>query len=298
MTGFVTAGSGSEGVLNASAHSTLSHSGVAGVPAAEAFTSAAHDSVNHKGAPFSLLDASAHASIDHAAIIGAGIPVKQQIIQPKGWPHGYWWPRRTGPPWVVGDDYMSPTPGGSLPSLSTVADAYGQATRMVNSGGGNEELEVEAAQVLTSAVAQPRCVFKLGIDFTVGSAVLYAGFAISATTAGITGSTNAVWVQVNTAGTPGITSIERRVGGISKSSTPTGILNTTVAARYYSFDFQGTTALTVTIYDAAFASLFTTTFVGAGEVPQTGFKPVFNFDSASGGAAIVHFYGAGLSHGG
>ena len=48
-------------------HASLNHSGLPGVPAPEAFTSAAHALVDHTSAPFNLLDQGAHALINHLA---------------------------------------------------------------------------------------------------------------------------------------------------------------------------------------------------------------------------------------
>jgi len=53
--------------LLTSAHATLNHSGIPGVPAPESFTSASHDLVDHTAAPFNLLDVTAHESVNHLA---------------------------------------------------------------------------------------------------------------------------------------------------------------------------------------------------------------------------------------
>jgi len=54
-------------VLDAVTHSTLNHTGIPGIPAAEVFTSSAHSLVDHTGVPFLLLDETAHDAVDHTA---------------------------------------------------------------------------------------------------------------------------------------------------------------------------------------------------------------------------------------
>jgi hypothetical protein len=92
MTGFVTGGEGSEGVLNSTtheavdhtvgplslldsaAHALVSHIGLPGVPAAEAFTSGAHSATNHTGiSGVGDLSTAAHAVLNHVGIPGIGL---------------------------------------------------------------------------------------------------------------------------------------------------------------------------------------------------------------------------------
>lgn len=98
MTGFVTAGEGSENVvvpgthdaidhtgaplnlLDETAHDVLDHTGLTGVPAAEAFTSGVHSVTNHTGiAGVGDLSTAAHAILNHTGIpgVGTGIMVQQ-----------------------------------------------------------------------------------------------------------------------------------------------------------------------------------------------------------------------------
>ena len=53
--------------LTAVSHATLDHTGILGVPGAETFTAAVHDTVDHTSGPFNLLDAAGHQGIDHTA---------------------------------------------------------------------------------------------------------------------------------------------------------------------------------------------------------------------------------------
>lgn len=56
-----------DAALNTTTHAAINHTGLPGIPAAEAFTSAAHDGVDHTAGPFNLLDATNHNAIDHTA---------------------------------------------------------------------------------------------------------------------------------------------------------------------------------------------------------------------------------------
>lgn len=55
-------------VLNSVSHSTTNHTGILGVPAAEAFTASQHTLVDHTALPFLLLNDAAHDAIDHTAL--------------------------------------------------------------------------------------------------------------------------------------------------------------------------------------------------------------------------------------
>jgi len=46
-------------------HAGIDHTGVAGVPPPEAFTSSVHDTIDHTTAPFNILNEALHATIDH-----------------------------------------------------------------------------------------------------------------------------------------------------------------------------------------------------------------------------------------
>jgi hypothetical protein len=119
---------------------------------------------------------------------------------------------------------------------------------------------MESSAVLPNLL--PRVVFKVKrvttgafyLQFGVGTGTLSGTFFLQA---------NAIFVQQT-----GISAwtIERRVGSATKTSTPTGVPATT--AVYVLFNYTSTTSVTVTFYNATtFAELFTTTFVGAAEVP-------------------------------
>ncbi len=63
-------------------HNGIDHTGLTGVPAAEVFTSGAHDAVDHTGAPFNLLDAAGHSAINHTGLTGAGRLVQTVFATP------------------------------------------------------------------------------------------------------------------------------------------------------------------------------------------------------------------------
>lgn len=54
------------------AHALTSHAGLPGIPPAESFTAVAHQGVDHTAAPFNLLNMVAHALVDHTGIPGVG----------------------------------------------------------------------------------------------------------------------------------------------------------------------------------------------------------------------------------
>lgn len=51
--------------LTATTHAAINHTGIAGVPAPETFTSGTHQLVDHTAVPFQLLDSAGHEGIDH-----------------------------------------------------------------------------------------------------------------------------------------------------------------------------------------------------------------------------------------
>jgi hypothetical protein len=54
------------------AHAVTNHSGLPGIPPAEVFTAAAHNLVDHTASPHDLLDEVVHALVDHTGIPGVG----------------------------------------------------------------------------------------------------------------------------------------------------------------------------------------------------------------------------------
>ncbi len=72
MSGFAVSGEESDQVLVPSSHSTINHTGIPGVPAAETFTSGVHASTDHTGITgVNNFDSTLHALTDHSVIPGA-----------------------------------------------------------------------------------------------------------------------------------------------------------------------------------------------------------------------------------
>lgn len=53
-------------------HASTDHTGLPGVPAAEAFTAVVHQGESHLGAPWNLLDEATHDALDHTGLPGVG----------------------------------------------------------------------------------------------------------------------------------------------------------------------------------------------------------------------------------
>jgi hypothetical protein len=58
--------------FDAAAHASANHTGLPGVPAAETFDATAHNATDHTVGPFNLLDVPDHATLDHTGIPGVG----------------------------------------------------------------------------------------------------------------------------------------------------------------------------------------------------------------------------------
>lgn len=153
--------------LDSTAHAAINHTGLPGVPAAEAFTSSAHDGVDHTSAPFNLLDAAAHSGIDHTGFTG--------IINPKPTPVS--WGATSGA--MVGDITLTDTddavqildPDGSdrlvtLPANATTNPFF----YIANVGVRNNTITVRSPSSDTLAVLgyhqAVRC-YSDGIEWTV-----------------------------------------------------------------------------------------------------------------------------------
>jgi hypothetical protein len=290
------------GALLTADHGTTNHTGIPGVPAAEAFTAPVHATtshtaipgvgnlatapgagltdhatVNHAGIPgvpaAEAFTAGVHATTDHAGITGAGLTTKQSLIFPASLLHQYWRPNSNVGP-SLGESFLPSTVGGdehfsdllvdqeagSAPSIAYVNSAGFGAAMQYFFGSSGHLLRIESTNIFQNLL--PRLVVKAKVT----AAVAPVEYGISVPTQH-TGSfatiLNGIWARWSGIGT---WSIERRVGGVTKTSTVTGVAAFT--GLYVLFNYTGTTSVTVTFYDAAtFAVLFTTTFSGAAEVP-------------------------------
>jgi hypothetical protein len=267
------------GDLTTAAHATTNHSGITGVgnlATAPGTGVVDHTTLSHTGLPgVGDLTTAAHAALNHSSIPGVGLTTRQSLIFPVSMLHQYWapspsavnlsesfLPSSTGGDTEFGDMTIDDSAGSTPAHIFTTVAGFGPARQYTFPSGG-DVLRMESPPIISTALA--RLVFKLRLpSINVSSETT---FGIGTTSAGtFFGQNNAIFARQS--GT-GAWTIERRVGAVTKTSTPTGIAGTT--AIYVLFNYTSTTSVTVAFYDATtFAVLFTTTFSGASEVPTVG----------------------------
>ena len=321
------------GALNVSSHSGLSHIGLPGVPAAEAFTSGAHSTTNHAGilgvgdltvAAHNATDhtgftgvpaaeaftSGVHSSTDHAGITGVGLTTKQRLLLPAGWPYGSWVPNQasgaTLTDSILGGSYNTPTvtTAGYTAAAPTVgADVGGSFINIpVSEDAGAESFYVNSDALLFGA-AKPRLVFKMGLDLTKSTAdtTVTFRFGIGATAATLGAGAEDIWFEAlaDNLGNQAF-SVERRVGGAAKTPTLTGLNLIGNVPYYFVIEYTGVNDVTVSIYDNSFTQLFITLYSGATEVPQitTQRMLLWSEEGGAGGSHNFNFYYAMLSHAG
>ncbi len=262
------------------------------MPAAEAFTSGVH------------------ASTDHAGITGVGLTTRENLSLPAGWPYGVWAPSQLATPAltssVLGGPYNVPTvtTAGYAAEVATAgADVGGSFVNVpLSSGTGVDDYKIDSDARLFGA-ASPRLVYKLGLDLTavtINTTVRFR-FGVGDTAATLGTGNEDIWFYAfaDNLGNQTLT-VERRVGGVGKSSTATGVNPISNTPYYFVIEYSGANSVIASIYDNSFTQLFTTTYSGVTEVPQitTQRMLLWSSEGGDGSAANFNFYYAMLSHAG
>ncbi len=280
-------------------HSGVDHTGFTGVPAAEVFTSTAHDSVDHTG------------------FTGIGLTTVQDLWFPLGPVSGILKPNPEAtlpadfvlPVIAAGNDVFTSELGGTL-TTTPIFTTSGPAVRVLDGGSAGAVWCNGLGTGLTtvgSEVAKPRLVIKASINPTGTSGLVDHG-----TLLGVGNSLNTSAEPLNTNpriafshessnSGPLTIFVKRTVGvGAAKPDLDTGVTPVAGVPLHFVFEWASSTSMTVSILDNAGASLFTTTYTGALEVPiSTGvlFHPFIRFNNFFIGSGVVgHFFGASFSY--
>jgi uncharacterized protein with putative carbohydrate binding module len=264
----------------------------------------AHAGLNHAGIPgVGDLTTAAHGSLDHTGITGVGLSLAQSLLLPKGWGHATWKPNPDvsgGTDFFTSDSlYCRPAQVGST-TLSVLADNNGPHVFFPGSAFGAGAYQATSNQGVTKG-SKPRLVAKVSVAMGSGSVnstgYITVGFQTSAGTP--VAQPDSIWFEVGYFPTGAVTvKLNRRIS-VSTVTVDTGFTPTAGAVYYYVIEFTGVNDVTCTIYDASFAVVYTTSFTGAGNVPQfsEAFKAI-NFEHFGDGAAnSANFYFSQLSLG-
>jgi len=281
----------------------LSEGGTGATDAATALSNiggidtAAHSTLNHAGIPgVGDLTTAAHSSLDHTGIPGASLSLRQRLLTPTGYQSSVWLPNpdvSSNVDWLTssslfGKPVQTVAGGAGVPVFGS-----GLFGAFIQSDGATGS-HLSESNVPVAKEELPRFVAKMSVSFAgapnnndvnVTAGIRSPGVAFGASAEAI-GFESVIVAEV-----VGTIKLQRRIASAT-ITVDTGITPANDVVHYFVIEWTGADAVTCTIYDTAFAVLFTTSFVGAAAVPQLTNQRAFvdHVNTGTGNNKTFRFY--------